>query len=886
MDYVSFEIDGNEMSWLGGDKDWTNEVYSITSRGDHVLKWTYQKNDNGATQGMDCAWLDEVTWTPVDPLPEVASDSDVTNALMGAADEARLRAHLSDKAKYDQFRAWVNAKGLDHETVKNSARAWFSYAIGANGLVEKAFLNDDVTIGSPTPTSDGGLSFEVNVRDALIGEGATTANLESVFRVQGAYSLRENAFSSKNVVSEISASANGSMAVTVRPNHATDAFFARMCMYADGEPGPEPDEELLPTCTVTFDANGGVGGTTVSVTQRNALETLPTPTCEGYEFKGWFTALSGGTQVTASTIVMADVTYYAHWTRGKVQLWNGGPYWATMNIGAEKSEDYGLHFWWGDTVGYRRENNAWVASDGSTSDFSFSPGNVPNYGKNKASLQSEGWITADGVLAPEHDAAHVQWGGDWRMPMEQELFDLNSNCDWTWTTKKGVSGYIVRGRGDYATSSIFLPAAGYGLGTSLECVAAGGYYWFSVPNCELYCNCVEHRKNVIDSNFGFTVRPVQDVVDVDMYTVIYNPGANGSGSQQTATKTHGVALALRGATFTRSGYTQTGWATSDGGAKAYDLGASYTLNAAITLYPYWTADTYTVTYSPGTNGSGSQQTAIKTHGVALTLRGATFTRSGYTQTGWATSDGVAKEYDLGASYTANAAVTLYPVWTVVDTHASVQLWEGGPYWATTNVGAEEPWEYGYYFWWGDTVGYTRSGGTWTDGYYYSGVTWVPSTGEQMSSSPFSSSSCPTYGKSDSQLQSAGYIDAIGNLAPEHDAAHVHWGGGWRMPTSDEINALVSNCTTTWITTNGVSGRLVTGKGAFANRSIFLPAAGYGGGSILGRPGSYGFFWSSTPNSDLSYYAWDLYFYSSDFYRSSYFDRYYGQSVRPVRGFAE
>ena len=310
------------------------------------------------------------------------------------------------------------------------------------------------------------------------------------------------------------------------------------------------------------------------------------------------------------------------------------------------------------------------------------------------------------------------------------------------------------------------------------------------------------------------------------------------------------------------------------------------MNAAITLYPYWTADTYTVTYSPGTNGSGSQQTAIKTHGVALTLRGATFTRSGYTQTGWATSDGVAKEYDLGASYTANAAVTLYPVWTVVDTHASVQLWEGGPYWATTNVGAEEPWEYGYYFWWGDTVGYTRSGGTWTDGYYYSGVTWVPSTGEQMSSSPFSSSSCPTYGKSDSQLQSAGYIDAIGNLAPEHDAAHVHWGGGWRMPTSDEINALVSNCTTTWITTNGVSGRLVTGKGAFANRSIFLPAAGYGGGSILGRPGSYGFFWSSTPNSDLSYYAWDLYFYSSDFYRSSYFDRYYGQSVRPVRGFAE
>ena len=85
----------------------------------------------------------------------------------------------------------------------------------------------------------------------------------------------------------------------------------------------------------------------------------------------------------------------------------------------------------------------------------------------------------------------------------------------------------------------------------------------------------------------------------------------------------------------------------------------------------------------------------------------------------------------------------------------VQLWEGGPYWAECNVGASKPEDYGYYFWWGDTVGYTRSGGTWTDGYYYSGVTWVSSTGQQMNSSPFVESSCPTYGKDNSALRSAG-----------------------------------------------------------------------------------------------------------------------------------
>ena len=215
----------------------------------------------------------------------------------------------------------------------------------------------------------------------------------------------------------------------------------------------------------------------------------------------------------------------------------------------------------------------------------------------------------------------------------------------------------------------------------------------------------------------------------------------------------------------------------------------------------------------------------------------------------------------------------------------VQLWKGGPYWAECNVGASKPEEYGYYFWWGDTVGYTRSGGTWTDGYYYSGVTWVSSTGQQMSSSPFLSSSCPTYGKSNSQLQSAGYIDATGNLVAAHDAATAHLGAPWRMPTDAEFSALISNCTTTWITTNGVSGRLVTGKGSYANRSIFFPAAGLGNVSYLYSPGSYGSYWSSTPDSGYSNHAWYLYFGSGDFSRS-YNSRYYGRSVRPVRGFAE
>ena len=61
-----------------------------------------------------------------------------------------------------------------------------------------------------------------------------------------------------------------------------------------------------------------------------------------------------------------------------VQLWEDGPYWADRNIGADEPWEPGLHFWWGDTVGYKRENNAWAANDGSSTNFSFANAEGPN----------------------------------------------------------------------------------------------------------------------------------------------------------------------------------------------------------------------------------------------------------------------------------------------------------------------------------------------------------------------------------------------------------------------------------------------------------------------------------------------------------------------------
>ena len=209
----------------------------------------------------------------------------------------------------------------------------------------------------------------------------------------------------------------------------------------------------------------------------------------------------------------------------------------------------------------------------------------------------------------------------------------------------------------------------------------------------------------------------------------------------------------------------------------------------------------------------------------------------------------------------------------VKTRNMVQLWEGGPYWADTNIGAENPEDYGYYFWWGDTEGYKRENNQWL------------STGRSSIFYPFVSSYTPTCSMSIAKLKSAGWIMADSVLVPAHDAAHVHWGDEWRMPTDAEFSALISNCTTTWITTNGVSGRLVTGKGAYANRSIFLPAAGYGDGSGLKYPESDGYYWSSTPDSNTLDYAQNVTFDSNYFFRGDDY-RYLGQPVRPVRGFAQ
>ncbi len=162
-------------------------------------------------------------------------------------------------------------------------------------------------------------------------------------------------------------------------------------------------------------------------------------------------------------------------------------------------------------------------------------------------------------------------------------------------------------------------------------------------------------------------------------------------------------------------------------------------------------------------------------------------------------------------------------------------------WATCNVGASTPEEYGDYYAWGETE--TKS----------------------------------EYAEENSVT----HLRRMGSIAgnPRYDAATANWGGTWRMPTKEEIDELIGKCTWKWTEMEGHKGYEVTGPNG---NSIFLPAAGWRYESSLDDVGEYGCYWSATPDGDFADCAYYLHFYKGLFY-GRWDDRDNGQSVRPVIG---
>ena len=140
--------------------------------------------------------------------------------------------------------------------------------------------------------------------------------------------------------------------------------------------------------------------------------------------------------------------------------------------------------------------------------------------------------------------------------------------------------------------------------------------------------------NALRERFGaiFQQLPGKTYVRITgAWDVTYQPGTDGTGSAVTDIKFYNDALTLRNALFTRTGYTQTGWATVDGGEKIYGLDAVYTQNEALTLYPVWNANKYTITFD--TAGGSEIASITQDYGTRITAP-ANPTREGYTFIGW------------------------------------------------------------------------------------------------------------------------------------------------------------------------------------------------------------------------------------------------------------
>ena len=385
----------------------------------------------------------------------------------------------------------------------------------------------------------------------------------------------------------------------------------------------------------------------------------------------------------------------------------------------------------------------------------------------------------------QYDAAIVNWGDGWRMPTKDDMQELLDNCIWEWIIYKGIRGYNVTGING---NSIFLPAAGY-KGASCN----GGEYWSSTPctKSNQFAFCLNFTKN--DYNIssylehyrfcGSVVRCVSDLLTAPTAVITVETIMDITSIIRTY-------VSCGGEITERGFYWGTNAEPSEADNKVVlENEVGWITNVLIDLTPNTTY--YVKAYA--TNSEGTSYSEVVSFTTLETP----------------------KEYeyvDLGLP--------------------------SGLKWATHNIGATTPEEYGNYYAWG----------------------------EVLPKETYTEANCETYGKS---------MDDISGT--EYDAATINWGGEWRMPTRTEMQELLDNCTWTWTTQNGVSGYKVTSK--TNGNSIFLPAAGYRNGASLNNAGGIGNYWSSRPyGSNTANY---LYFNSSS-HNVSNDNRLSGYSIRPVR----
>ncbi len=463
--------------------------------------------------------------------------------------------------------------------------------------------------------------------------------------------------------------------------------------------------------------------------------------------------------------------------------------WASFNLGASKPEEYGDYYAWGETELYYSSLDPLTWKEGKGGGYAWSSykwcmgtsNTMTKYCSN-SSYGYNGFTDNKTVLDLEDDAAHVNLGGTWRMPTDAEWTELREKCTWTWTTQNGVRGRLVTGSNG---NSIFLPAAGYRYDTDLYDVGSIGYYWSS----SLYTD-YPYRAWYVSFNsgdvyryydyyrrcYGFSVRPVYgDVFSVESVSL---------------DKTE------------------------------LELNVGEITSLFVTIIPE-NATNKSLSWS----SSDESIATVSSDGIVKAVA------PGTTVITVTTSDG---EKAASCTVYVKEASSSIPVPEIVDLGLP-----SGLKWASFNIGASKPEEYGDYYAWGEVEPYYSSLNplTWKEG-KEAGYNW-PSYKWCMGSNTTLTKYC-----NQSSCGYNGFTDNKTVLDSEDDAAHVNLGGNWRMPTKAEWGELMENCTWTWTRQNGVRGKLVTAKNG---NSIFLPAA-----ALLSWTGFIyegdGYYWSSSMSS--------------------------------------
>ncbi len=393
------------------------------------------------------------------------------------------------------------------------------------------------------------------------------------------------------------------------------SFSADITLYAQWT--------ALPNHTVTFNSNGGSGTMSPQIANVPTALTLNTFTRAGYSFSGWNTQSGGGGTPYADGAVYsfsADITLYAQWTALSSHT-------VTFN------------------------------NNGGSGTMSPQIANIPTALTlntfTRAGYSFSGWNTIPGGGGtPYADGAVYSFSAD-----------ITLYAQWTALPSHTVTFNSNGGSGTMSPQIANVPTA-----LTLNTFTRTGYS-FSGWNTQSGGGGTSYADGAIYS-FSADITLYAQWTSLPNHTVTFN---NNGGSGTMSPQIANVPTALTLNTFTRAGYSFSGWNTlPGGGGTAYADGAVYAFSADITLYAQWTAlPNYTVTFN-NNGGSGTMSPQIANVPTALTPN--TFTRTGYSFSGWNTlPGGGGTPYADGAVYSFSADITLYAQWTALPNYITVFL---------------------------------------------------------------------------------------------------------------------------------------------------------------------------------------------------------------------